>query len=708
MKVIISTLLFCTTLFGQESVIPSTEHNFNENESVFSSKINFQKDFFAGNPKDIIFKLVDKNRNAEHRSRFSLLYELEAQYTFNKRSTISYSHKSSGCYNPRELYTFINIEKDNSYIVFNRSGFSEIICCNFENYSESIKLVYKKIDFETAKYIDETFFWLNKLNTVNNKTEKPFTMSSMSTTADGQGYLKIHSPKVKSIIKSTVWVNSFEKRWSTHLNGEAKVNFTDLIIREAIIQKFTPILHPKNSNQEFAELVLTDCSPDPRFPYEITSNCLNLIDKNPDFDPQIIRNITKNYKPNQTFLEKLKDAKLLSLPENPDFRILTKKQQNLLRSEDYKLIKLIEKCNETLHKLSIIKDENALFKLATSKGNLHEWALLKLKEYPDLYVKALIYLLDKKDPKHYSRIFHEILRVNRPKAIELATKNKNLNDPQFQKTRLRLQEEEKQKLLDKKNSDKLRSLSVNDLRKLFLKVINNNEADWEVRTKAISELVPINEPLRDSHKDIDSTLLKLLDIERDSTIADWDTAFLQTAASTTLAYRQNVKAWPKIIKLINIEADDTEIITEHFSALVYLYLKKPTEEWKNELTRELKKNLLERKTNFQSLAMLAWVLNFKELNQELIKLSQGKNSPSVILSLTQTLSQRKPFEKAEKLMDLYVIKTPLKVTSTLVKNKIYEELLETKSKMSKSDWVFLENSSKRARIIISKMHKTNE
>ncbi|MCM8535414.1 MAG: hypothetical protein NE334_05715 [Lentisphaeraceae bacterium] len=414
MKAAILTLLFYTTLLGQEASILSIE-SLTQDKHTSSDKAYFPKDFFSGTPKDTIFKLVDKNRNIEHRSKFSLLFEEDTQYNFHKRSTISYSYQSSSCHTSIQLHTFINIEEDNSYIIVNSSDPIASLCYGSRTHNPYIALLYKKIDFEAAKYIDEVFFWLNKLNAVNHTIGNQSDLSFSFSTADGSAELKMVSSKEKSAIKANEWFGTLKKRWSTSLNDEARISFAGLIIKKGVLTKFASTLYQNDSSKDFAEQILVDYTTDPLLPREITSNCLNIIDYNLDLtlDPQIIQNITKNFKINQQFLKELKDAKLLSLQENYDHLALTDKQKELLKSDEYKSIKIIEKCNKMLLKLRVCKDKNALFKLATSKDNIHEWALVKLKEYPELYVQALTYWLDKKDPKNYSKIFHKILIVNK-------------------------------------------------------------------------------------------------------------------------------------------------------------------------------------------------------------------------------------------------------------------------------------------------------
>ncbi|MCM8534300.1 MAG: hypothetical protein NE334_00025 [Lentisphaeraceae bacterium] len=118
--------------------------------------------------------------------------------------------------------------------------------------------------------------------------------------------------------------------------------------------------------------------------------------------------------------------------------------------------------------------------------------------------------------------------------------------------------------------------------------------------------------------------------------------------------------------------------------------------------------MTERKPNFQSLSLLAWVLNSEQSNQELRRFSTEKNSPLIIQTLAKTLSPKDEFDKAEKLIDLYQLKTSSEITSLLVKNKIIRELLETKSKMNVDDWALLKSSSSRSRIVLSKLDGTNE
>lgn len=537
------------------------------------------KGFWEMDAKAAALAFIEVNRKEEDRLKFQIALDDRDKTQPPATCTIA-SNNFFNAYAWVDDHFFLHVDPKESYLAstqpsngFTNSAASDDWTPNFR---------FCPLPYADALKIAHVIWWLDRVRSHEEGDSQVFGGFRGWTTVDGNGKVAFRS-EGKTIIEYSgkLWAGPLSKRMNATYDHEAFLNFVSYLMSHALPERLGTTWTEFNPVYEKDFLEKEQSEPGYRAwkqkrINELTEKILSWFSADQE---KISFPIVKAAVRSVGLLGLESAAKRLQEIEKADTTGDLRSTVSLVRSQ-----------------LAARNDVEKLYAWVISKSEGHQWAAQRLLQLDQKrYLDALEKLLEHLEGYQAEGVFHQLVKMDRPRAVAIARKLPVGKKSPLTAAAFRLLSSTENIPDDPKQIDEL------------IRVLSAPESEHHDVQRAIGALVPWDAPLRYPDRKIDEALLKLLESSHRH-----DTA-------RVLARRGRTDLFSRIARQLEIEGF-LSFYPELMGALVLLTQADPAQ-LNPQMLAVIRRELEKPKPMMNEVFWAIWSAGFQELKPDLERLA---------------------------------------------------------------------------------------
>jgi hypothetical protein len=485
---------------------------------------------------------------------------------------VAYFGESAPCYQSTDWVWFLSVRPGDSYLAYGSSSRAGTVFFDFVRTQPSFDLTYAPVLDADARQVLQTIWWLSKVRS-KARGEGPF--GAMGSTADGSGRLTIRSIAGATLAdaQGTVWAGDCASRWTGDYGSDELLNLAAPVVERVLPARLGRAWrrpagcaggvcrrregandsHTRDFVKRDAERILDRFKPaEQGVPPALASLAVatladigirqmaepfeRLLMQLPGRDPSV-GNVSAAESRLQSTLQPGKDRDgsdpMASLEE---MQAAVREYERLRQGSDDAAgrERLRTALQLAIRQLRTADDVSALEQWAVTEDPGWRFALSRLHELDrKTYVRVLEAWLKRSKDESRRQVFTAIAEADPGRARELAQAAGPASDLAVSSFGVLARA---QAIPDR--TERIAALVA---------LMDDKQADWQERIRAIEVLAPEDDPLRFDAKAIDEALVPRLAPSPD----DRDGAYVVGPAARALARRGRVDAFDHLLKAWN-------------------------------------------------------------------------------------------------------------------------------------------------------------